>query len=254
MRLDQFLVEHLNIRSRSQAQDLIKAGKVSVKRDNRLLKSKSSLDVSESDTIEISEPEDIRFVSRAAHKLEKAIRSAGWDVSGHAVLDFGQSTGGFSQVLQENGASPVIGLEVGHGQIAESLVSIPEIITIEGLNARDSDAVKSAIVSTFANSEIPILKYAVGDLSFISLQHIFPTVAHVLAESGEGLFLVKPQFELSKRDLDKRGVVKSEDSYAEVEKTVTGFCQQSGFTVLNYFESSIQGGDGNREFFIHFKK
>ena len=156
-----------------------------------------------------------------------------------------QSTGGFTDALLQRGASRVVGLDVGRGQLAAALAGDVRVVCHEGINARDVTG------SEFASAE-PVHSFGivVADLSFITLTHVLPTVASYLAAGGDAVLLVKPQFELQPQDIGKGGLVKHESAYARVETRIREACAALGLTVRDYFASTVTGGDGNREFFV----
>jgi 23S rRNA (cytidine1920-2'-O)/16S rRNA (cytidine1409-2'-O)-methyltransferase len=154
-------------------------------------------------------------------------------------LDVGQGTGGFTDVLLRRGAARVVGVDVGHGQLHPRLAGDARVTALEGVNARHLSA-----------SLLPIDRFdlVVGDLSFISLTLVLPALVPLVA--GELLLLVKPQFELQPADIGKGGIVKDARSHARVEERLRLACADAGLVVRDWFESSIAGGDGNREFFV----
>jgi 23S rRNA (cytidine1920-2'-O)/16S rRNA (cytidine1409-2'-O)-methyltransferase len=193
---------------------------------------------------------ETRWVSRAGLKLEGAIKHCGAckhpvPVQGKVCLDVGQSTGGFTEVLLSLGASHVVGIDVGHGQVHHSIRDHAQVTVIEGVNARHltpEDLGEDAPEGGF--------DLIVGDLAFISLTLVLPALVPFLAKDGELIFLVKPQFELQPEHIGKGGIVKDEASYPEVEARIKQTCAELGLKVRAYFNSPIAGGDGNREFFV----
>jgi 23S rRNA (cytidine1920-2'-O)/16S rRNA (cytidine1409-2'-O)-methyltransferase len=186
-----------------------------------------------------------RYVSRGGLKLEGALRAAGLDVRGWTCLDVGQSTGGFTDCLLQQGAARVVGLDVGHGQLHVSLRNDARVTCIEHCNAREVDA--ALLASHHAPTAYDLV---VGDLSFISLTLVLPRLAPLLAATGHLLMLVKPQFELQPGQLAKGGIVRDESLYASVEQRIRAACESAGLQVAGWFDSAIRGGDGNREFFV----
>jgi len=166
------------------------------------------------------------------------------------VLDVGISTGGFSDCLLQKGAAQILGVDVGHGQLHSSLVHHPRLKHLEGLNAREIDQ----------NPEVKALMPEGGfdlivmDVSFISISLIIPKLSPLLKAGGHLLSLVKPQFEVGHKGLGKGGLVKDPGLYSVVEDKVRSLCQSSGMSVKDYFNSPIEGKDGNREFFIFAQK
>ena len=144
----------------------------------------------------------------------------------------------------------MIGVEVGHGQLAPELRGDPRVTCLEGINARSmssSEALNSALAAFPIDS-------AIMDVSFISQTLILPEIAALLPAGGQLISLVKPQFELSPGALDKRGVVRDAKRFAEVEANIRRSCDACGLTIQHWQESPITGGDGNREFLLHAVK
>ena len=266
MRADQLLLQRELATSRSQAQRLIAAG-VQWRADaaadfpwKRVVK--NSDDVPEDAHIELLDASEARYVSRGGLKLEGALLKSGVLVTGKHCLDVGQSTGGFTDCLLRHGAKFVVGVDVGSAQLHPSLRDHAQVLVIENVNARELDA--SQIEAAFeesaliAGSEdeadgIPTVTFdlIVGDLSFISQTLVLPALVPLLTPGGEVLMLVKPQFELQPGQVGKGGIVKDPAMYAVVEQRIRDCYAALGLNVMAWFESPIQGGDGNREFFVH---
>ncbi|AOY01257.1 TlyA family RNA methyltransferase [Jeongeupia sp. USM3] len=245
-RADVLLVELGLAGSRTHAQQLIAAGRVSA--EGKIVgKASAKLDAGMAIAIAADEEAD-RFVSRGGLKLAGALAHTGLDVTGMTVLDVGQSTGGFTDCLLQAGARHVIGLEVGHDQLHRSLIGDARIVTLEGLNARHLAA---GDLDDHLDAPVDLI---VGDVSFISLALILPALATQLASGGLLLFLVKPQFEVGLAGLGKGGIVRDASSYPEVEAKIRSAALDAGFDVSDYFDSPITGGDGNREFFIYARR
>jgi 23S rRNA (cytidine1920-2'-O)/16S rRNA (cytidine1409-2'-O)-methyltransferase len=189
--------------------------------------------------VEVTDNSELRFVSRGGLKLEAAIARCGIDVAGMTCLDIGQGTGGFSDVLLQAGASRVVGIEVGRAQVHARIAADPRVTVLEGVNARYLEA---------SLLPLPQFDLIVGDLSFISLALVLPALLPLLA--GDLLLLVKPQFELQRVDIGKGGLVKSPAAYGHVEAKLRKACAKHGLLVRDWFTSVIDGGDGNREFFL----
>jgi 23S rRNA (cytidine1920-2'-O)/16S rRNA (cytidine1409-2'-O)-methyltransferase len=181
-----------------------------------------------------------RYVSRSALKLKSGIKFFNIPVKGLNCLDIGASTGGFTQVLLEQGAAHVTAIDVGHGQFDTSLQSNPNVVSIEGLNARDltADHLKHKI------------DFIVCDVSFISLKLALPA-ALALAQSGAHLVaLIKPQFEAGRDAVGRGGIVSDPHERDRACKEISEFLTAENWKVLGITPSSIEGGDGNREFLI----
>jgi len=245
-RLDQLLVSLGLATSRTRAQRLIRHGRVS-RLDTQQTLTKASEKLAENTPLAVADDPEERYVSRAGLKLEALLLARHKRFDGQTVLDVGQSTGGFTDCALHFGAKTVIGIEVGHGQLADVLRQHPQVICLEGINARRMS--QQPEVWT-ALGETP-LDAVVMDVSFISQTLIVPEIATLLPEGGELYSLVKPQFELSPQALDKRGVVTDSRYFAQVEDKLRHTCQVNQLTTLDWQESPITGGDGNREFLLH---
>lgn len=242
MRLDQFLVTKYNLESRHQAQRLIAEGVVEV---NSKVVTKNSFLVSDKDQIEIKDKSILKFVSRGGLKLEHALKRVELSVKNLVCLDIGQSTGGFTDCLLKAGAKHVYGVEVGHGQLHESLRNHPQITSFEKTHILDV-----TLESLGANS----IDLLVMDVSFISIVKIFPHL-HKMTQAGTKILsLVKPQFELGPSFLNKAGIVKDINLYPQIESRIREQLALAEFTVHDYFESEPRGTDGNLEFFVFASK
>jgi 23S rRNA (cytidine1920-2'-O)/16S rRNA (cytidine1409-2'-O)-methyltransferase len=241
MRADQLMTERGLAPSRSAAQRLIAHGAVRWRAASAwAAPKKAGEELPDDCEIEVTDDAELRFVSRGGLKLEGALARSGLDVAGMLCLDVGQGTGGFSDVLLQRGAARVVGVDVGHGQLHARLRADPRIVALEGINARH-----------LAASALPASRFdlVVGDLSFISLALVLPALAPLAA--GELLLLVKPQFELQPADIGKGGIVKDASAHARVEARLREACDRADLAAVDWFESPIAGGDGNREFFLH---
>lgn len=245
MRADQWLVERGLAASRSQAQRLIAAGA-------RWLSPSGWKTLAKSDElpphaeVELLDAAEARYVSRGGLKLEGALRATGLQVTGWHGLDVGQSTGGFTDCLLQAGAAKVVGVEVGHDQLHPRLRADGRCVTFEGLNARQLGAAE--LGEHYPPQGFDLL---VCDASFISLALLLPQWAALLAPAGHVLALVKPQFEVGPQGLGKGGIVRDPVRYTEVEARLRAAADTAGLIILDWFDSPITGGDGNREFFFH---
>lgn len=246
MRADQLIVQQGLAPTRSAAQRLIERGAVKwLGPKGWSVIGKAGLDVPEACELQITDDAELRFVSRGGLKLEGALQHCGIDVTGFACLDAGQSTGGFTDALLQLGASRVVGIDVGHGQLHPKLKDDPRVLCFEGINARDVAG------SAFAESEPPhSFDFVTADLSFITSTHVLPTLVEYLKPGGHLLVLVKPQFELQPAQIGKGGIVKDERHFVEVENRLWQACKALGLKVQKYFQSPIKGGNGNTEFFV----
>ena len=246
MRIDQLLVERGLAASRSQAQRLITAGvqwRLGAGAFRRV--SKNGDEVPETAELVLLDDAEARYVSRGGLKLEGALKTAGWNASGWRCLDVGQSTGGFTDCLLQQGAAQVVGVDVGHGQLHARLRSDARVVCIEGLNARELQPGDARIPGADQGFDL-----VVGDVSFISLTLVLPGVVPMLHAGGRLLMLVKPQFELQPGQIGKGGIVRDPDLYVQVEARIREACSALGLQVQAWLDSPIEGGDGNREFFV----
>ena len=251
MRADQLLLQRGLAPTRSAAQRLIDAGGVRWHGPKGwAVPRKAGEDLPEDCRIEVTDDAELRFVSRGGLKLDAGLLHCKLDVKGSTCLDVGQSTGGFTDVLLQRGAARVVGIEVGRGQLHPRLAADARVSCFEGVNARDVTG--SAFAEAHAEGSFELV---VGDLSFISLTLVIPTLRCYLAPQGHLLLLVKPQFELQPEHIGKGGIVKNKSSFADVETRVRSACRALPFKVHAYFQSAIAGTGqgntaGNTEFFI----
>ena len=272
MRADLFLVDNGHAATRSQAQRLIASGvQWRPEADAPWKKvAKNGDEIPEGAELQLLDTTEAKYISRGGLKLEGALKATGLSVAGLRCLDIGQSTGGFTDCLLQHGAVQVVGVDVGHGQLHPSLREDPRVVCIEGVNARSMTA--ADLVAGHAGDsgdmdfgddgddedaydEEPALEanfdFLTGDLSFISLTLVLPAVVRLLKPGGDLLMLVKPQFELQPGQVGKGGIVRDASMYPVVEARLREACETLDLRVLQWFDSPIEGGDGNREFFIH---
>lgn len=330
MRADIFLVEAGHASTRSQAQRLIAAGvqwRLSPLSPWQKV-GKNGDDIPSIAEVHLLDDAEAKYISRGGLKLEGALLALGLSVAGRRCLDVGQSTGGFTDCLLQQGADQVIGVDVGHDQLHDQLRSDSRVVCVEGVNARsltpqalelacdvalseiieteednetqpeapyswmrnggqvdeeydDSDDAKDKDIEHFKSERAarakareqgtlpverrrradraevnitPEFGVVTGDLSFISLTLVLPALVPLLAADGDLLMLVKPQFELQPGQVGKGGIVRDESLYAVVEKRIRDCCAEQGLVVKAWLDSAIQGGDGNREFFVYARR
>jgi 23S rRNA (cytidine1920-2'-O)/16S rRNA (cytidine1409-2'-O)-methyltransferase len=239
VRLDQLLVERGLVETRSRAQALVLAGKVRVgDGDGARLDHKPGDALDPATAIEVAQPEP--YVSRGGHKLAAALDAFGIDPSGLTALDVGASTGGFTDALLQRGARHVYALDVGRGQLAESLRRDERVTSMERTNAR-----------TLTGATLPEpIDLAVVDVSFISLDKVLGPVVSTLAPRAPIVALVKPQFEAGKGRTD-HGVVRDPDVHREVLERIVVVAAEHGLGTRAVIASPILGPQGNREFLVH---
>lgn len=244
-RVDQLLVDQGLAASRTVAQRLVTAGRVSWD-GGVLLKSAQILPVTVQ--LRVVEDESDRYISRGALKLTGVLVESGVDVQGRICLDVGQSTGGFTDCLLQAGAARVVGVDVGHDQLHGRLRADGRVAVHEGINCRTLKVVD--LGGDYPESGFDLI---VGDVSFISLTLILPALVPMLNREGQMLLLVKPQFEVGPEGVGKGGIVRDPALYANVERKLRQCCAGLNLQVLGWFASAITGSDGNREFFIWTK-
>ncbi len=195
------------------------------------------------DSIEIV-AEKARYVSRAGYKLEKAVIFFNIAVAEKVVLDVGTSTGGFTDCLLQHGALKVFGIDVGTGQLHESLKNNPRIALHEQTHI-------NTVTADFLGAQVDLITI---DVSFISVLKIIDTLIPLLKEKGELVVLIKPQFERERKTLSKKGVIKDPRVHAEVTDRIQKSLAAFGFMPKGCIESPILGGSGNKEFLAYFIK
>lgn len=237
-RLDAALAARGLARSRTHAAGLIADGLVTV--DGRPVV-KSSAKVEDSAVIEVAAVD--HYVSRAAHKLIAALDAFPVLVGGRLALDMGASTGGFTQVLRERGADPVIAVDVGHGQLAESIRGDASVVPVEGYNVRDMTPESLAAVSGVDSAPSLIT----GDLSFISLGLVLPAVRATMARDADVVLLIKPQFEVG-RTAVRGGLVTDPVARADAVAGVLWSAWDAGLGTHGVIASPLPGTHGNHEF------
>lgn len=232
MRLDAFLTENGSYESRTRAARAIKEGRVTI---NGSIITKVSYEVGENDVVEAGE-DPVPFVSRGAFKLEFGLDKAGIDVSGMKAVDIGASTGGFTEVLLSRNIGSVAAVDIGHGQLNERILNDCRVSSYEGTDIRDF---------TVDEGQYDI---AVTDVSFISIRLVVPHILRLVKEDGIAVLLIKPQFEVGRKFLNKKGIVKDKRVAERTARDIADFFEVSGLSVEGFWESPIKGGDGNIEF------
>lgn len=235
-RADRLLLAQGLADSRAKAQALILAGRVyvgeqRVEKAGALLASDAVLTVRKTE----------QFVSRGGTKLDGALAELGFEVAGLVAADVGASTGGFTDCLLQRGASQVFAIDVGHGQLAQSLRADPRVVVMERTNARHLEA----------DSLGKLVDLVVVDASFISLEKLLDAIVKILRPQGHLLALVKPQFEVGREQASKhRGVIKDEALREAAIQSTREAIAAHGFSVVGECASSIKGPKGNLEHFV----
>ena len=233
-RLDVAMVEQGLAESRQKAQAIIMAGQVYV---NGQKVDKAGAPVTEDAAIEVR-GKTLRYVSRGGLKLEKAMQLWPITLKGFICADIGASTGGFTDCMLQNGAEKVYAVDVGYNQLDWRLRTHPQVVCMERTNAR-----------YLTREQIPDpLNFFSVDVSFISLNLILPALRPLMQETGEGVCLVKPQFEAGKDKVGKKGVVRDPAVHLEVLEHFLEHAAHAGFSVKDITFSPIRGPEGNIEY------
>ncbi|HEY1082026.1 MAG TPA: TlyA family RNA methyltransferase [Prosthecobacter sp.] len=240
IRLDLALVQRGLCPSREQAKRLIMAGEVFLGEE---IITKPGWLVRQDAVLRVKEPP--RFVSRGGFKLEGALDHFGVDVQGRVAMDVGASTGGFTDCLLQKGAVKVYAFDVGTNQMVWKLRSDPRVVCRENFNVRH-------LQPTDVPEQVDVI---VADVSFISLTLVLPGALTVLKPGGQAVVLVKPQFELSREEVGKGGIVREPELHVKACTRIQTFVEsRPELEWRGLVESSIQGTDGNREFLVWFAR
>lgn len=240
-RVDVLLVQQGLFDSREQAKRSVMAGEILGKNNERLDKPGQKIPVT---TTLHMKGHKMPYVSRGGLKLAKALKVFDISVRDKTVLDIGSSTGGFTDVMLQNGAKLSYALDVGTNQLVWQLREDPRVVVMEQTNFRYST------LDDFTHGQP---EFASIDVSFISLRLILPPLAQILQMGGEVVALIKPQFEAGKEHVGKHGIVRDHAVHRAVLAEVLQFANEDHFDVLGLDYSPIKGGQGNIEFLAHLK-
>ncbi len=239
-RLDVLLVSRGLAPSREKAKTMIMEGNVFV---NNNREDKAGSMFKDDCQIEVRGA-TLKYVSRGGLKLEKAMHQFAITLEDKVCMDIGASTGGFTDCMLQNGAKKVYAVDVGYGQFAWKLRQDERVVCMEKTNIRYVTPEDIADVLDFASV----------DVSFISLTKVLGPAKELLAEGGEMVCLIKPQFEAGREKVGKKGVVRDKAVHKEVIETVIAFAMEIGFSIKNLEYSPIKGPEGNIEYLVHIKK
>ena len=244
-RLDSELVRRGIARSRGHAQELIESGRVRLDGEV-VLKPARQMNPAQA-VVVVAQGDDEDYVSRGAHKLAGALDALGDAapvIAGRRCLDAGASTGGFTDVLLRRGASSVVAVDVGYGQLAWKLQTDPRVHVLDRTNVRTLDP----------GAVAPAPQVVVGDMSFISLTLVIPALVAAAAPDADFLLMVKPQFEIGKDRLGRGGVVRDRAHHVETVEKVARCALAEGLAIAAVQASPLPGPSGNIEYFIHMRK
>src|SRR3954454_9482131 len=236
-RLDLLLAERGLFESRSRAAAAIMAGQVRLGTGGARAEKPGQM---VGEDVEVSVDPGQAYVSRGGVKLANALDAFGLDVAGRHALDVGASTGGFTDVLLQRGASHVVAVDVGYGELHWKLREDPRVTVMERVNARALEC-----------SSLPYRPdLVVADVSFISLRKVLPAVLACAAEEFDCVAMVKPQFELDRESVGKGGVVREAASRRQALVAVGVAAKELGHAVYGFASSGLPGPAGNRETFV----
>jgi 23S rRNA (cytidine1920-2'-O)/16S rRNA (cytidine1409-2'-O)-methyltransferase len=238
IRLDIALEARGLAQSRARARDAVLRGTVQV---NGVLAAKPGMLVNQSDRVTIDDPAG-RYVSRAALKLVAGLDAGAIDVAARVCLDIGASTGGFTQVLAERGATKIYAVDVGHGQLHDSVRGLPQVVAMEGINARD-------LTVALISEPIDLLAC---DISFVSVTKVLAAPLGLCR--SDAVVLIKPQFEAGREHVGRGGIVTDEAAIKMAIEGVIKFMREQGFGHRLSLPSPITGGDGNKEVVAVFRR
>jgi len=239
-RLDKLLVEKGIVQSRERARALILEGRVTV--EGRTI-DKPGTQIKREARFQLR-GKDQRYVSRGGIKLEGALHAFEFDPKGMVVMDVGASTGGFTDCVLQGGARKVYAVDVGYGQLAWKLQKDPRVVNLERRNIR-------YLKREEVEEEIDLILI---DTSFISIEKFLSHLFHFLKKGGSIIGLIKPQFEVGRGEVGKRGVVRESTLHQKVIERIAQFSRGLGLSVLGVTQSPILGPKGNKEFFIYLRK
>lgn len=239
-RLDVLLVNRGLAQSREKAKAIIKSGNVYV---NGTMEDKASSTFDEDITVDIRD-NPLKYVSRGGLKLEKALDTFCILLEGKTCMDIGASTGGFTDCMLQKGASRVYSVDVGTNQLAQKLREDNRVISMEQTNIR-------YLTPDRINDEIAFISI---DVAFISLTKVLTPVLDLLVDKGEVIALIKPQFEVGREYIGKRGVVKEKKLHINAITNVSMYAHAVGYECIELDYSPIKGPEGNIEYLMYLRK
>jgi 23S rRNA (cytidine1920-2'-O)/16S rRNA (cytidine1409-2'-O)-methyltransferase len=245
-RLDKLLVDLGHAASRERAQALILAGRVLV--DEQRV-DKPGTPIAADAAIRLL-GSDLKYVSRGALKLERALAHWSIDLTGLACVDIGASTGGFTDCMLQSGAQSVLAIDTGYGQIAQKLRDDPRVTLRERTNAR------LLTPGELLTEDTPTPTFIAMDVSFISATLVLPAVLNALSTpdkpwQGSAVILIKPQFEAGRLHVGKGGIVRDPDARQQAIERVRDCVVEQNGNAIDIIDSPIRGMEGNHEYLLH---
>lgn len=237
-RLDMILVEKGLAETRSKAIDAIKLGRVKI--DNHFVTKAGKL-VSFYSLISV-EPKAFLYVSRGGEKLAYALKTFDINVKNKVCLDVGASVGGFTDCLLKHGAKLVYAVDVGKNQLHPLLKNNKRVISFENTDIRK-----------FSLPDGKLVDFICVDVSFISLNYILPVIKKFLSLRGKAVILIKPQFEVGRKNLNKSGIVKNQEAVQKAIENILEISKDLGFVQQQVVASPITGKKGNQEYLLYIK-
>ena len=242
-RLDALVVARGLAATRARARALILAGRVRV---DDVRQTKAGTAVALDARIALTVP-DHPYVGRGGVKLARALDRFGIEVRGRTALDIGASTGGFTDALLQRGAERVVALDVGRGQLDWRLRADPRVVPLEGINAR-------RLTREALPGGLPPVDFVTIDVSFISLRLVLPVVPALVADDGDVVALVKPQFEAARGEVGKGGIVRDRAVRRRVIGQVVAAADAVGLACVSATPAPRREVTGNREYFVHLRR
>ena len=238
-RLDQLVFDRGFAESREKAKAIVMSGAVFV---NGVKADKPGMPVAADAVLDVH-GSPLKYVSRGGLKLEKALSVFPVSAEGKICIDCGASTGGFTDVLLQNGAARVYAVDVGYGQLAWKLRQDSRVVNLERCNLR-----------YLSEDQVPeLLDLAVMDVSFISIRLILPVIKRFLKPEADYICLIKPQFEAGREQVGKKGVVRDPEIHRRVIEACLTEARGFGYSVAGLDYSPVRGPEGNIEFLCHLK-
>lgn len=238
VRLDLYLLDRGFFPTREKARVAIMEGNVFV---NNQKEDKPGTMIKEDATVEYR-GEKLKYVSRGGLKLERAVEVFNIDLKDKTCIDIGASTGGFTDLMLQNGVKKVFAVDCGTNQLDYKLRTNNQVIVMENTNAR---------YLTRKDIGDDIIDLVTVDVSFISLTKILPVIKELLRRGGEAVLLIKPQFEAGKELVEKNGVVRDKEVHKQVVKYIIKYCTNNNFCIKGLDYSPIKGPAGNIEYLLY---